>query len=187
MRWKNCLSAFETSHPGVPRGARGEIDVKVSNGRERRTAFELHAGKPYRRQLVEFRERVYFMPIRPGGARQAKLDPKWQDAAFIGIRDRSDEIDADHDTQRSVQDEECSETPRIGALGLEVPHDVQGYAVEPECGGGRDGSRCTSRGYGNPDASTRQSLRSWWRRHWWTVQRARCTSGDPMCRKMVTA
>ena len=34
---------------------------------------------------------MYFLPIRPGGARQAKLDPKWQDAAFIGIRDRSDE------------------------------------------------------------------------------------------------
>ena len=35
---------------------------------------------------------MYFMPIRPGGARQAKLDPKWQDGAFIGIRDRSDEM-----------------------------------------------------------------------------------------------
>ena len=32
------------------------------------------------------------MSIRPGGARQAKLDPKWQDGAFIGIRDRSDEV-----------------------------------------------------------------------------------------------
>ena len=32
------------------------------------------------------------MPIRPGGARQAKLDPKWRDGAFIGIRDRSDEM-----------------------------------------------------------------------------------------------
>ena len=61
-------------------------------GRVGRTAYELHAGKPYRRQLVEFGERVYFMPIRPGGARQAKLDPKWQDGAFIGIRDRSDEM-----------------------------------------------------------------------------------------------
>ena len=44
-------------------------------GRDRRTAYELHAGKPCRRQLAEFGERVYFMPIRPGGARQAKLDP----------------------------------------------------------------------------------------------------------------
>ena len=61
-------------------------------GRDGRTAYELHAGKPYRRQLVEFGERVYFMSIRPGGARQAKLNPKWQDGALIGIRDRSDEM-----------------------------------------------------------------------------------------------
>ena len=61
-------------------------------GRDGRTAYELHAGKPYRRQLVEFGERVYFTPIRPGGARHAKLDPKWQDGAFTGIRDRSDEM-----------------------------------------------------------------------------------------------
>ena len=32
------------------------------------------------------------MPIRPEGARQAKLGPKWRDGAFIGIRDRSDEM-----------------------------------------------------------------------------------------------
>ena len=32
------------------------------------------------------------MPIRLGGAKQARLDPKWQDGAFIGIRDRSDEM-----------------------------------------------------------------------------------------------
>ena len=61
-------------------------------GRDGRTAYELHACKPYRRQLVEFGERVYFMPIRPGGARQTKLDPKWQDGAVIGIRDRSGEM-----------------------------------------------------------------------------------------------
>ena len=34
--------------------------------------------------------------------------------------------------------EECSETPRVGALGLRVPHDVELYAVES--GGVRDGS-----------------------------------------------
>ena len=61
-------------------------------GRDGRTAYELHAGKPYRRQLVEFGKRVHFMPIRPGGARQAKLDPKWQDGALVGIRDRMDEM-----------------------------------------------------------------------------------------------
>ena len=61
-------------------------------GRDGRTAYELHAGKPYRRQLVEFGERVHFMPIRLGGARQAKLDFKWQDGSFFGTRDRSDEM-----------------------------------------------------------------------------------------------
>ena len=61
-------------------------------GRDGRKAYELHAGKPYRRQLVEFGEREYFIPIRPRGARQARLNPKWQDGTFIGIRDRSDEM-----------------------------------------------------------------------------------------------
>ena len=71
----------------------GRLMSRYQVGRDGRTADELHAGKAYRRQLVEFGERVYFfMPIRRGGARQAKLDPKWQDGAFIGIRDRSDEM-----------------------------------------------------------------------------------------------
>ena len=49
-----------------------------------------------------------------------------------------------------VQNEDCSKTPRVGALGLRVPDDVEGYAVEPESRGGRDGSRCTSRRYRVP-------------------------------------
>ena len=85
-------STFETSHRGISRGTRGKLMSRYQVGRDGRTACELHAGKPYHRLLVEFGERVYFMPIRPGGARQAKLDPKWQDGAFIGIRDRSDEM-----------------------------------------------------------------------------------------------
>ena len=69
----------------------GRLVSRYQVGRYGRTAYELHAGKPYRRRLL-FGERGYFMSIRPGGARQAKLDPKWQDGAFIGIRDRSDEV-----------------------------------------------------------------------------------------------
>ena len=57
----------------------GKLMSRYEVGRDGRTAYELHAGKPYRRQIVEFGERVYFMPIRPGGARQMKLDPMWQD------------------------------------------------------------------------------------------------------------
>ena len=43
--------------------------LRCQVGHDGRTAYELHAGKPYRRQLVEFGERVHFMLIRPGGAR----------------------------------------------------------------------------------------------------------------------
>ena len=97
------------------------------------TAYELHAGKPYHRQLVEFGERVYFMPIR-----KRNWIPKWQDGAFIGIRDRSDEMlimtTSGVYTTRNVR-----RRPEVGALGLRIPHDVEGYAVDTESGGGTDG------------------------------------------------
>ena len=37
----------------------GRLMSRSQVGRDGRTAYELHAGKPYRRQLVEFGERVY--------------------------------------------------------------------------------------------------------------------------------
>ena len=99
----------------------------------------------------------------------------------------------------SVQNEECAETPGVGALGLRIPHDVEGYAVEPESGGGRDGSRCTLRRYGSPRCQhLHQSLKSWWQRHRWTEQRSKCyirradvqTNGHSMnclgCRSVMT-
>ena len=62
-------------------------------GRDVRTPCELHAGKPFRRKMVERGERVHFTPVRPGGgARQEELDPKCQDGPFIDIRDRIDEM-----------------------------------------------------------------------------------------------
>ena len=70
----------------------GRLVSRYQVGRDGRTAYELHADKAYRRLMFEFGERLYFMPVRLGGARQAKLDPAWQDGAFIGIRDRSDEM-----------------------------------------------------------------------------------------------
>ena len=60
----------------------GRLMSRYQVGRDGRTTYELHACKPYRRQLVEFGERMYFMPIRLGGARQAKLDSKWQDGSI---------------------------------------------------------------------------------------------------------
>ena len=55
-----------------------------------KTAYERLKGKAYRRPLVDFAERVLFMPIVHGG-RLNKLDIKWEPGRFVGIRPRSDE------------------------------------------------------------------------------------------------
>ena len=71
---------------------------------------------------------------------------------------------------------------RVGALGFRVPHDVEGYAVDPEFGGGRDGSRCTFRRHGSPDAGARTSPSG---RGGGSAggpcNEQGCASGEPMC------
>ena len=56
-----------------------------------KTAFERFKGKPYRRELVEYGERVMFMPI-VHGAKLNKLESKWEFGRFCGIRPRSNEM-----------------------------------------------------------------------------------------------
>ena len=46
----------------------------------------------------------------------SEIGSKWQDGAFIGIRNRSDEMLIL--TPSGVQNEECSETLRFGVLGI---------------------------------------------------------------------
>ena len=53
----------------------GRFMSRYQVGRDGRTAYELHAGKPYRRQLVENGERVYFMPIRPDSGEMLIMAP----------------------------------------------------------------------------------------------------------------
>ena len=130
---RHLILAFLVEHAG-------KLMSRYQVGRDGRTAYELHAGKPYRRQLVEFGERVYFMPIRPGGARQAKLDPKWQDGAFIGIRDRSDETLVLVLTTSGVYKTRNARRRPLKRWDFEFLMTLKGTPVEPESGGGRDGS-----------------------------------------------
>ena len=55
-----------------------------------KTAHERLKGKSYRRELVEFGERVMFMPVSHGG-KLNKLESKWDFGRFCGIRPRSNE------------------------------------------------------------------------------------------------
>ena len=55
MQNRHPILAFLVEHAG-------RLMSSYQVGRDERTAYELHTGMPYRRQLVEFGERVYFMP-----------------------------------------------------------------------------------------------------------------------------
>ena len=59
----------------------------AANGK---TAYERLKGKAYRRELVDFGERVLFMPVVHGG-RMNKLETKWSHGRFCGIRPKSSE------------------------------------------------------------------------------------------------
>ena len=79
------------------------------------------------------------------------------DRAFIGIRDRSDEMLIMTPSGGVYKTRNVRRRPESERWDFEFLTTLKGLSVEPESGGGRDGSRCTSRGYGSPDASTRTS------------------------------
>ena len=55
-----------------------------------KTAHERLKGKAYRREMVDFAERVVFMPVVLGG-KMNKLESKWEPGRFIGVRPKSNE------------------------------------------------------------------------------------------------
>ena len=56
-----------------------------------KTPYERIKGKSYRRELVDFGERVMFMPVSHGG-KLNKLQSKWSFGRYCGIRPRSNEV-----------------------------------------------------------------------------------------------
>ena len=84
---------------------------------------------------LNFWERVCFIPIRLGGARQAKLDPKWHDEAFIGIRHRSDEM-LIMTSSGVYKTRNVRRRPKLDRWDFEFRTTFRGYALEPEPDGG---------------------------------------------------
>ena len=58
-----------------------------------RTPYERVKGKPFKRELVPFGERVYWLPLTKAqrGQHMNKLENKWRIGHFLGIREGSDE------------------------------------------------------------------------------------------------
>jgi len=66
--------------------------TRFGRGKDGRTPWELSRGKPYRRRLLPFGETCLFMVVKGSGARQYKLDTRWQKGVYVGIVKRSDEL-----------------------------------------------------------------------------------------------
>ena len=164
----------------------GKLMSRYQVGRDGRTAYELHAGKPYRKQLVEFGELVYFMPIRPRGARQAKFDPKCKDGAFIGIRDRSDEM-LIMTTSGVYKTRNVRRRPELERWDFEFLMTLMGTPWNPNLAAGEIAFDALPADMWFRCQHQHQFLRSWWRLCRWIVQQTECTSRRLMCRNSDTA
>ena len=58
-------------------------------GTDGRTAWELRHGRPYRRELAMFGERILY---QPSGKRPSRLDPRFTPGIFFGVVEGSEEI-----------------------------------------------------------------------------------------------
>ena len=79
------------SHPSLPWMVRHASSLYNRGQRDAngRTPYELIKGKPYRRQLPAFAEKIFYLP---SGKRVSRLVDRWLEGIFLGIVDRSDEI-----------------------------------------------------------------------------------------------
>ena len=87
------LHGIEISHssailPWLVRHA-GSMISRGRRGIDGRTAFELRRGKPYRRKLPPFGEKVMWLKA---GKPKSRLEDRWKEGLFLGVQDRSDEV-----------------------------------------------------------------------------------------------
>ena len=76
----------------------GRLTSRYQVGRDGRTAYDLHAGKLYRRQLVEFGERVYLYADSTWRRKTSEIGSQVARRSIHRYQ-RSQRRDADHDVQ----------------------------------------------------------------------------------------
>ena len=107
-------------------------------GKDGRTPFELAHGKPYRRVMLPFGECCQFMAVKGSGARQTKLDVRWQRGVFVGILPRSDEaIVATPDGIRKARS--IRREPESTRYDLQFLNQTRGLLWELNPDGGSEG------------------------------------------------
>ena len=89
---RKMQGVIKDDHPvmaWIPQHA-GFLLSRFQVSKEGKTAYEKFKGEAYRGVLVDFAERVTFMPVVLGG-KISKLESKWEPGRFIGIRPKSRE------------------------------------------------------------------------------------------------
>ena len=61
-------------------------------GADGNTPYGRLRGKPFRMKLPNFGESVYFKPLRQSGSKLNKLDPKFREGVYLGIREGTNEV-----------------------------------------------------------------------------------------------
>ena len=72
---------------------------RCRRGRGGKTAYELRKGRKFARALPHFADKIFFMilGVTKGVAR---VEPRWEDGIFLGVSDRSDELNVG--TERGI-------------------------------------------------------------------------------------
>ena len=61
-------------------------------GRDGRTPYQRLRGKEFKMKLPCFGESVFYKPIKNPGTRVNKLDPKFQEGVYLGVREGTNEM-----------------------------------------------------------------------------------------------
>ena len=67
----------------------GDLLTWLRIGKDGKTAWTRWKGRPFKKELVEFGECVLYS--RPGSRGKDKLDPRWEEGIWLGVKDSSGE------------------------------------------------------------------------------------------------
>ena len=70
-----------------------------------KTAYELRKGRKFARALPHFAEKILFMVLGVTNG-VARVEPRWEDGIFLGVSDRSDELNVG--TERGMPNSQTS-------------------------------------------------------------------------------
>ena len=160
--------------PGVPWLMR-QASSMISRSRRGligRTAFELRTGKPYRKRLPPFAEKVMYWRA---GKPRSRLQDRWTRGLFCGVQDRSDEVAAGT-RDRVINARTLKRLDGVQRIGDGLVNEVRGTPLDPAPGNPEaawtTGASTGLASHERTRTGSQEPVRETWR-HW----QVRCDGG----------